>query len=370
MSIKDYYNILGVKEEASPDEIKKAYRQAAKKWHPDANPGNKQAEEKFKGISEAYDILKDPQKRSRYDQMRKFGAGGGPGFDYNSFDFGRYSAPGGQGQPRPGGSVFDGFDVFGNLGDLFAQFFDRGERIRQERYGPQRGQDIAVEVTIPFELASSGGKSSFEVDQEKVCPSCRGGGAKPGSQVQTCQECGGRGTITFSQGGFGVSRPCPKCLGRGQIISNPCDRCGGKGQVHGKRTYTVKLKAGIEDGTQIRLKGQGEPGMAGGPVGDMVVTVRVESHAFFRREGNNVSCSVTLTLEQAASGVAVKVKTPDGKRVRLKIPPQTRTGTRFRLPGMGLGLNGKRGDQYVTVNILIPAHPTPKEKEWIDRLVR
>ena len=363
MGAKDYYKILGVNEDANQDEIKSAYRRLAKQYHPDANPGNKQAEEKFKDISEAYEVLSDPQKRQKYDQMRKFGFSGGQGFDFGNFDFGEF----GKAWHRSGqrGFSFGGFDLFGGLGDIFSQFFDMGERFRQKRHGPQKGKDLYIEVSIPFELSISGGKATFSVEKEKVCPVCSGGGAKPGSKVQTCPECGGTGMITISQGGFAVSRPCPRCYGRGQIITNPCDRCHGTGRVRAKQTYSVKIPAGITDGKQIRLKGQGEPGIAGGPAGDMLITVRVQPHHFFKRKGNDIECEVVLTPKQAVNGATVRVKTATGKKVQLKIPPGTTDGSVFRLAGMGVEQNGRRGDQYVKVRVKIPENPSEEEKEFM-----
>ena len=373
MGAKDFYKILGVGESAGQDEIKTAYRRLAKQYHPDANAGDKQAEEKFKEVSEAYEVLSDPKKRQQYDQMRKFGMGGGPygrgfqGFDFGNFDFGGFQ------RQRPGtgrGFKFDGFDMFGGLGDIFAQFFDMGEQTRRERSGPQRGEDLMVELSVPFEQAVAGGKSSFTVEKEKICPVCNGGGAKPGSKVQACPDCGGRGRVTISQGGFGVSRPCPKCLGKGQIITNPCDKCHGTGQVRGKRTYSIRVPPGAEDGKQIRLKKEGQPGSVGGPPGDMIIRIRTQPHRFFQRQGSDILCEVPLTLKQAVSGSKLRVKTVDGKKVELKIPPGTKDGTSFRMAGMGVSCNGKKGCQYVTVRVKIPENPSEEEKKLVEQLAQ
>ena len=365
MAAKDYYKILGLDEKASADEIKKAYRRLAKQCHPDANPGNKPAEERFK------EVLSDTGKRRKYDQMRKFGIGG-EGFNFQGFDFGNFNSGGfrtSRARPGRGGSHQQGFEFFGGLGDVFAQFFDMGERTRQKQYGPRKGDDLGVQVSVPFDVSVSGGKTSFAVEKETTCPACRGGGAKPGSQVQACPECGGLGRVTIGQGGFGVSRPCPKCFGRGQIITNPCDRCHGSGQTKGKRTYTVKIPAGIENGKQIRLKGQGQPGLADGPPGDMLVTVRVQPHRFFSRSGSDIRCEVTLNLAQAVHGSTLRVKSVDGKKIQLKVPPGTQDGTTMRLKGMGIAKNGRRrGDQYVTVRVKMPEHPTKEEEELLERL--
>lgn len=366
MSGKNYYEILGVGEGASQDEIKKAYRKLAKQYHPDINPGDKQAEEKFKDISEAHEILSDPKKRQQYDQMRKYGFGS-QGFrpgnvHFDGFDFNTILRNQGN-RSGQGGFSFEGFDHFGGLGDIFAQFFDLGERTRQERYGPRKGDNLIVTLSIPFELAVSGGQTSFTVEKEKTCPSCNGGGAKPGSRVQTCPDCQGRGTVVIGQGGFGVTRPCSQCYGKGQIIENPCDRCHGSGQVKGKRCYKVKIPAGIDEGGQIRLKGEGQQGIAGGSAGDMLVTIHIQPHRFFEKRGNNIACEVPLSLSQAVLGSTLRIKTVNGKKVQLKIPPKTRDGSQFRLKGMGIGKNGHRGDQYVTVQVKIPKNLNQEERE-------
>ncbi len=346
MGVKDYYKILGVSENASQDEIKQAFRRLAKMYHPDANPGNKEAEEKFKDIQEAHEILSNPQKREKYDQMRKFGTGAN--FDFNNFNFGGFHRKGCQGG---GGFSFEGFDIFSDLGDVFSQIFDIGQRTRKSRRGPTKGDDIRVNLTIPFELAINGGKTSFSVEKEKVCPVCSGGGAKPGSRVETCPECNGRGTVVIGYGGFGVSRPCPRCYGRGHIIHNPCDRCHGRGVAKGKRTYSVKIPKGIDEMEEIRLRGEGEPGIGGAPPGDMIVRIHVQPHHFFKREGNDITCEIYLDKDQAARGATVKVKTVHGSKIKLKIPPGTHDGSTFRLSGMGIKRNGREGDQYITVRV-------------------
>ncbi len=362
MSVKDYYNIIGVKESADQAEIKKKYRELAKKYHPDANPGNKAAEEKFKEISEAYDIIGDPQKRQKYDQMRKYGSSGFGGFGQNGsgFDFSGFGSASSGGR----GFSFDSSTMFGSLGSLFAQFFDMGERGPKTHQGPKHGQSIHVDLTVPFEKAVIGGKVSFKVNKERTCTTCGGGGAKPGSRVQTCPECKGTGVVVVAQGAFGVSRPCPRCFGKGQIIENPCDECRGSGKSKGPRTYAVNIPEGAEDGRQIRLKGEGQPGDGGRGSGDMIVTLHVKPHRFFKRRGNDVYCEIPLTLKQAALGTKIKVKTVYGKKVLLTIPKKTPQGKMFRLKNMGI----KQGDQLVTVKVKIPDNPTEEEKEYINQI--
>jgi len=372
MNSKDYYKILGVKENAGKDEIKSAYRNLAKKYHPDANPGNKEAEEKFKEISEAYDVLSDDKKRSQYDQMRKFGGsfGGGPsqGFDFSGFDFDSF-----RGSTKRGGRGFtvDFSDLFGGfgLGDIFSQFFDMGRTGSVHNVNVKNENDIHVELKVPFELSITGGKASFSVKKEKTCPACGGGGAKPGSTVKTCPECHGRGFVNIVQGGFGVTRPCPKCYGKGRIIENPCDKCHGRGVVIGDRKYSVKLPPGVEDGKKIRLKGEGRKGENGRSAGDMIVTVKVQKHRFFSKKGNDIYCTITLPLKKVVNGTTVKIKTVHGKKVNLKIPGMTKNGKVFRLPGFGVNKNGVKGDQYVKVNVQIPASPTEEEKELINKIL-
>ncbi|MCD6115700.1 J domain-containing protein [bacterium] len=372
MNSKDYYKVLGIKENAGKNDIKVAYRKLAKKYHPDANPGNREAEEKFKEISEAYSVLSDEKKRSQYDQMRKYGGsfgGGSPqGFDFSGFDFNSF-----RGRPKRGGRGSSGnfSDMFGGfgLGDVFSQFFDMGKAASGRHVNVENENTINVELKVPFELSITGGKASFSVKKEKTCPTCGGGGAKPGSTVKTCPECQGRGFVNVVQGGFGVSRPCPKCYGRGTIIENPCDQCHGRGVVLGDRKYSVKLPAGVEDGKKIRLKGEGKKGENGHKAGDMIVTVRVQKHRFFSRKGNDILCAVTLSLKQSVQGTTVKVKTVHGKKVNLKIPALTKNGKTLRLPGLGVKKSGVKGDQYVKINVKIPANPSEEEKKLIHKIM-
>jgi molecular chaperone DnaJ len=370
MKAKDYYKTLGVADGAGIDEIKKIYRKLAKQYHPDANPGNKQAEDKFKEVAEAYEVLSDPKKRQQYDQMRKYGFGSpggpGPGFDFRNFDFGGSGSRTGRGRTV----TFEGFDGFGGIGDLFAQFFDMGDENSSQFSGSRKSGDAHVEIRIPFDLAVEGGKTNVSVTRDKTCSACGGSGAKPGSKASTCPKCGGRGRVTIGQGAFGVSRPCPTCMGSGKTIATSCTRCGGSGQVQGPVTYSVRIPVGIEDGEMIRLKGQGTADSRGRKAGDLILTVRVEPHRFFKCKGGNVHCDVPLTLKQAALGSSVRIKTVQGKKVLLKIPAGTQDGTMLRIPKMGIEKNGRLGDQYVTVRVDIPKHPSPEEKELLERYKR
>jgi molecular chaperone DnaJ len=359
MAQKDYYEILGVSEKASDEEIKKAYRRLAKKYHPDSNPNNKMAEEKFKEVSEAHEVLSNPQKRKQYDQLRQMGQRGFTGFE-DVFT----------GRRGKGGTfTFEDLGGFGDLGDLFSSFFDMGESTRRKRWGPQKGTDLYAEVEIPFDLAISGGKTAIELKKEEACSVCGGTGAKPGTPLSTCPECGGSGMISFAQGAFAVSRPCPRCLGRGKIISTPCPQCTGQGQTFTRKKILINIPAGINDGTQLRLRGQGQPGTAGGPPGALIVKINVGPHRFFERSGKDVYCKVPINIAQATLGSKIRVRTIDG-RVNLKIPPGTQSGTKFRLRGKGVEVNGTKGDQYVEVLVEIPKNMSEKQKRLMEEFAK
>ncbi len=360
MAHKDYYKTLGVTEKASLNEIKNAYRRLAKRYHPDANPDDKAAEERFKEVSAAYEVLSDPKKRQQYDQLRQFGPGAFQGFDANrgfqGWDF----------KQAPGGSFsFRDLGGLGGFGDLFGDLFDLGSRTRQARYGPRKGEDLHFEIKVPFDMAISGGKTIINVPREEVCPVCSGSGATPGSPTSVCQDCGGQGFISMAQGGFAINRPCPRCYGRGTIISQPCQNCNGVGQIKSSRKISVHVPAGITAGDKIRLRGQGLPGTGGGPPGDTILTVRVGEHAFFRRRGRDILCRVPISVVQAILGDRIRVKTIDGK-VQLKIPPGTQPGTILRLQGKGVSVDGKRGDQLVTVDVSVPKRISEKQKRLLE----
>jgi molecular chaperone DnaJ len=355
---KDFYRVLGVAENASADEIKKSYRKLAKQYHPDAHPNDPAAAEKFKEISEAYSVLSDDDKRKQYDQMRRFGSLGG---------FARQ--PGGS---RPGGGAAGGEASFsfedldlGGLGDMFGSFFDFGRR-KSRPSGPQRGEDIEYAVEIPFETAARGGKITVNLAVTEDCPTCGGNGAKPGTALSTCPECKGKGTITFGQGGFAVNRPCPVCMGKGKIPTDPCPTCEGSGQVRRNRQVAVTVPAGVDNGSRIRLAGQGEAGPGGGPPGDLLITFRVRPDRFFEREGLDVIATVPINVAQATLGSKIRVRTVDGKKVVLKIPPGTQPGMRFRIKGYGIEKQGRRGDQYVQVTVTIPKDLDERSRELFE----
>lgn len=365
---KDFYEVLGVGEKATPEEIKKTYRKLAKQYHPDANPGNPQATERFKEIGEAYAVLSDPDKRKQYDQMRRLGAFTGfPGR-------GPSPRPGGGAGPQadPGLSFEDLQGGFGNISDLFSSLFDLGKKTTQgtRRKGPQRGQNVEYVVEVPFLTAALGGKVSVDVAITEDCATCGGDGATPGTASRSCGECHGTGTVSFGQGGFAVKRPCPACLGKGKIPESPCASCQGKGTVHQRRKIQIAVPVGVESGSKVRLSGQGERGAGGGPAGDLVITFKVEPHRFFRREGLDVHVTVPINIVQATLGSKVRVGTVHGTKVVLKIPPGTQTGTRFRIRGQGIEKGDRVGDQYVDVKVEVPDKLSPEEQRAMEEFAQ
>lgn len=342
---RDYYEVLGVQKGASDDEIKKAFRKQSKKYHPDLNPGNKEAEEKFKEVNEAYQVLSDADKRAKYDQFGhagvdpNFGAGGG-GFNGAGFDFG---------------------DIFS---DIFGGGFGGGSR----RNGPRRGSDIRQAIDISFEEAAFGCSKKINIQTQEKCESCGGSGAKKGTTVTTCSHCRGTGRIQTQQrtilGYMTTETTCPQCHGEGKIIKEPCRDCRGTGTVRKNKTIEIQIPAGIDNGQTMQLSGKGEAGAKGGPNGDLLLTVRVRQHPLFRRKGNDVFIDMPITFVQAALGAIVQVPTLDGP-VELNIPEGTQTASRFRMKGKGIPyLRSKsRGDQYVTVNVEVPRNLTQKQKD-------
>lgn len=344
---KDFYKTLGVSKDASDAEIKKAYRALAQELHPDANPGDAGAEERFKEVSEAYATLSDADKRKEYDQVRNMVGSGG---------FGGFGAGG------PGGfSGFGGQRVrFEDLGDLFGgagglgDLFGFGGGRASRRTGPQRGSDVGASLNLGFEDAVRGITTSVRVDGDTACSRCRGSGAEPGTAVDVCPTCGGSGTVAANQGVFSFSNPCPQCRGAGHIIPNPCTQCSGTGRERRSRTIKVKIPAGVKDGSTIRIKGKGAPGRNGGPPGDLLVRLRVGRHPIFGRRDDHLTLVLPITFTEAALGAKVEVPTLDGP-VTLKIPAGTRSGRTFRVRKHGVpSAKGKPGDLLVTVEITVP----------------
>jgi molecular chaperone DnaJ len=354
---KDFYSVLGVSSNASQDEIKKAYRKLAKKYHPDANANDAKAGERFKEISEANNVLGDPQKRKQYDEMRRLGAFDGGGF--GGFGGGRSSRAGARGAAGGGAQTinFQDFDIggLGGLGDLFSSMFGGGETRQTSRQrGPEKGQTVEATLDIPFRTAARGGKVPIELEVSEECGTCHGNGAAPGASLRICPECNGRGVISFGQGGFAVNRPCPVCLGRGQVPTEPCPTCHGTGEVRAKRKVLINVPPGVDTASKIRLKGQGGKGNQNGPAGDLIITFNVQPDKFYRRDGLDVIATVPLNIAQATLGTKISVRTLDGKKVAIKIPPGTPSGKRFRVRGQGIQKGDKKGDLIVEVSIQVP----------------
>jgi molecular chaperone DnaJ len=349
VAAKDFYQVLGVPDSASQDEIKKAYRKLAKQYHPDANPNNASAAERFKEISEAHSVLSDPEKRKQYDQMRRLGA----------FE-GMPRRPPGARQPNAPGDVgAEGLDFgdFGGLGDIFSSIFGRGRREEP------RTDVLEAVVEVPFRVAMLGGKVPVTLPVTEPCPTCAGSGGAPGATWSTCPECNGRGTISFGQGGFAVNRPCPQCRGRGRIPSQPCPTCRGAGEVRTERRVMITVPPATETGSRVRLRGQGQSVASGSPPGDLIITFQVQPDRFFRREGLDILCDVPINMAQATLGTRLRVRTLDGKKVMLRIPPGTQPGRKFRIKGQGLERGGRKGDQLVVVQVSIPSELTPEQQE-------
>lgn len=339
---KDYYELLGVNRNAAEEDVKKAYRKLALKYHPDRNPGDKQAEEKFKEISEAYQVLADPQKRAQYDQFGHAAFGdGGPfrgGFDFTS-----------------------GFeDIFG---DIFGEFFGGGTARRHVR---AKGEDLRYNLKVAFEEAIFGAEKKIKVPRQGPCDTCHGSGCKPGTSPRTCPTCRGKGQVNFQQGFFMVSRTCNQCRGQGTTISDPCSSCKGVGRVRKLRTLSVRIPPGIDTGSRLKLRGEGETGLSGGPAGDLYVVIHVESHSLFERDGLDIICEVPVSFAQVALGAEIDVPTLEGK-VKMKIPSGTQSGKVFRLKGRGVqDVQGyHRGDQLVRVALETPTHLTARQKELL-----
>ncbi len=363
---KDYYKALGVSENATAKDITKAYRKLARELHPDANPGNDAAEDKFKEVSAAYDVVGDDTKRKEYDEVRRLGpmGSGGGGF---SPGFGRGAAGG-----QPGGFTFTEGDV-GGLGDLLGGIFGRANQRRgtpgadfSRGSGPQRGHDLEAELHLPFLEAVQGVTTTVHLTSDAVCTTCAGSGAAVGSAPVRCTTCGGRGVLDENQGLFSFSSPCSACAGRGSTIVEPCPSCSGSGVERRPREVKVRIPAGVDDGKKIRLKGRGGPGRNGGPPGDLYVVVRVTPDKTFGRSGSNLTVTVPITFPEAALGTKLRVPTLAGDPVTLRIAPGTPSGKVLRVRGRGVDSGKTIGDLLVTVEVAIPTKLTPEQQKAIE----
>ena len=349
MSKRDYYEVLGVERTATEQEIKSSYRKLALKFHPDRNPGDKQAEDKFKEAAEAYSVLADTDKRHMYDRFGHAGLGGAAtgGFDP---------------------SVFTGFeDILGGLGDIFGfgDVFGGGRR----RSGPQRGADLRYDLEISFEESAKGAETAIQIPRQETCEACNGSGAAPGSKPATCPQCHGRGQLRYQQGFFTVARTCGQCRGTGQVITKPCETCRGAGRLQKQRKITVRIPAGIATGQRLRLSGEGEAGPNGGPAGDLYVVVHVQEHAFFQREGNDLYCEIPLNFPTIALGGDITIPTLEGEE-SFNIPEGTQSGQTFRVRGRGMpDVTGRgRGDLLVTVKVVTPKKLTKEQRKLLEQL--
>lgn len=350
---RDYYEVLGLKKGASDDEIKKAFRKLAMKYHPDKNPGDKEAEEQFKQINEAYSVLSDPEKKSKYDQFGHAGVDPNAGFG--------------------GGAGFGGFGGFEDIFDMFGGMFGGGGRSQRRRNGPMKGNDLQKAMTITFEEAAFGVKKQIQINKYVACETCNGTGAKPGTAKKSCPKCGGTGEIHTSQrtpfGTFQSSAPCDQCNGTGEINESPCQDCGGTGKVRKSVTISVDIPAGVDNDSVISIKGQGEPGSNGGPNGDLYVVISVKDHPMFERRGQDLWLEIPISFNQAALGDSITVPTLEEK-VSYKIPAGTQPGTVFRLKGKGIKSlrSSRKGDLYVKVLLEVPTKLSAKQKKAIQHM--
>ncbi|PWC52939.1 molecular chaperone DnaJ [Azospirillum sp. TSO22-1] len=352
MAKQDYYELLGVAKTASADDLKKAYRKLAMQYHPDRNPGNDEAEHKFKEINEAYDVLKDEQKRAAYDRFghQAFENGGrgapGGGFGGGGFDFG-------------GGGFADIFD------EMFGEFMGGGRR--QGGGGSGRGQDLRYNLEIGLEEAFKGSQATVRVPTSVACESCSGTGAAAGTQPITCPTCAGHGKVRAQQGFFTIERTCPACHGQGRIIKDACKSCGGAGRQRKEKTLQVNIPAGVEDGTRIRLAGEGEAGLRGSPPGDLYIFLAIAPHPLFQRDGANIHCRVPIPMVTAALGGAVEVPTIDGTKAKITVPAGTQSGHQFRLKGKGMSVlrSPHRGDMFIQAMVETPMNLTKRQQELL-----
>jgi molecular chaperone DnaJ len=352
MAKRDYYEVLGLSRGASEQDIKSAFRRLAKDCHPDRNHGDKNAEHKFKELNEAYEALKDPQKRAAYDQ-----------FGHAAFD--------GQGR---GGHGF-GPDFASSMSDIFDDLFGEfmgGRRGSRQRAGRERGADLRYNMEITLAEAYEGKAAQIRVPTSVTCDSCSGSGAKPGTQPSNCPTCSGSGKVRASQGFFTIERTCPSCQGRGEIINDPCGACSGSGRVVKDRNLSVNIPAGVEDGTRIRLAGEGEAGLRGGPAGDLYIFLSLKPHEFFQRDGADIFCRVPISMTTAALGGHIDVPTVDGGKTRVKVPEGTETGKQFRLKGKGMPVLRSKvtGDMYIQVDVETPKSLTRRQRELLEEFER
>lgn len=353
MSKRDYYEVLGVGRDATDQQIKSAYRKLALKFHPDRNPGDKTAEERFKEAAEAYAVLADAQKRDLYNRFGHAGVSGA-GAGAGGFD----------------PTVFAGFeDIFGSLGDLFG--FGDVFGGRRRRGGPQRGADLRYDLEIAFEEAYDGAETTIQIPREETCETCKGSGAAAGSSAEVCQQCRGSGQLRFQQGFLTVARPCPNCRGTGRVISKPCQACRGAGRIARERKITVKVPPGIATGQRLRLYGEGEHGSAGGPPGDLYVVVHVQEHAVFQREGDDLYAELPVTFPLLALGGEIRVPTVKSEE-EIKVPAGTQPGARFKLRGKGMpNVSGRgHGDLYVIVRAAVPKKLTREQRHLLEELAK
>jgi len=348
IATRDYYEILGVERNASLEEIKKSYRRLAMQHHPDRNPGDKEAEERFKEAAEAYEVLSDPEKRDIYD---RYGHSGLNGAGYRGFT--------------------DFEDIFSSFGDIFGDFFGGRAGRSRSRSAARAGADLRHDLQVSFLDAALGTRVEIEVERSVVCPDCGGSRCAPGTSPQTCDLCGGCGQVTQTSGFFSIRTTCPHCRGRGSMITTPCRRCSGRGKVLTTKTLQVKIPAGVETGSRLRVRGEGEEGASGGPSGDLYVFIEVAPHELFERNGNDIHCRVSISFVQAALGGVVEAPTLRG-RESLKIPRGTQSGSRFRLRGKGIaGLRGEAGgDQVIETVVTVPTNLTRRQEELLREFER
>jgi molecular chaperone DnaJ len=359
MAKRDFYEVLGVQKGADEKALKTAYRNLAKKLHPDANHGSKETDAKFKELNEAYDVLKDPQKKAAYDR-----------FGHQAFENGGGQRPGGGGPgfgPEFNSSMSDIFeDLFGDFmgGQRGGAAGQRG-RAGARGNGATRGSDLRYNLEINLTEAYSGKSATVRVPTSISCDACKGSGAKPGTQPKTCGTCGGAGAVRSQSGFFTVERACPTCAGRGQVIADPCNSCGGQGRVNKERNLNVAIPAGVEDGTRIRMTGEGEAGLRGGPAGDLYIFISMRAHEFFQRDGADLYCKVPISMSTAALGGEIEVPTIDGKKARVTIPDGAQNGKQFRLKAKGMPVlrSAQHGDMYIQVSVETPVNLSRRQRE-------